>query len=82
MKLTEKETFNFGSRGYVGRIEFRPGPRGGRYRPVRTTAFATQDEAIAETIDLLARYHAHHVLKSEVVKVDSLGNVYEREQLS
>jgi hypothetical protein len=73
-KLTQREVNSF-----VGVIDFHKGPRGGRFRSIRTELCRTLDEAIEATEKLASRTWGRRsgqvvaVRDTDVCQVDSLG---------
>lgn len=60
---------------FVGILEFFNGPRGGRYRPLRTAAHATEAGALRELTALRTRRWKQSPRDAKLLLLDQLGNV-------
>lgn len=59
--------------GFYGLVKFAPGPRGGRFRPVRTAIVKDAETALDLGIALSERRWIQRVIEVKVVEVDSYG---------
>jgi hypothetical protein len=81
-QLTREESAMIGRRpakvGYIGTVQFR-GPRGRKYRGVRTEARATLDRAIADVAAIRARQYRNGAVPTsdDIHAVDFMGRVVE-----
>jgi hypothetical protein len=66
---------------YVGVVHFFNGPRGGRYRPVRTQARPTEAGALRELERLRNRAWKQCPSRTEMVVVDRLSETVMTEQV-
>lgn len=60
--------------GYVGVVDFANGPRGGRYRSVRTQPFSLPTTA-SVAVDRASRAYVQRPARCTVYRVDHLGRV-------
>ncbi len=86
LQLTDEEARTINARrsrrGYVARLEF-AGPRGRRYRSIRTAALPTAAEAERAGLELARRPYAHgaRAVHIEVLTVRASGVVEAREEV-
>lgn len=67
-------------RGYVGLAEFYRGPRGARYRPIRSAAHVNRDRAVEETEAFRFRFR-QPVSRLVLREVDHMGRILGEEEL-
>jgi hypothetical protein len=67
---------------FVGVVDFYPGPRGGRYRSIRTTVYSVEVGVERELARITGRTYNVSVRQTRLVLVNALGEVLAEDVLA